>query len=179
MLVTSYLTEISFTKDLGSRPLSRVRKSGKMSPAHSLYSGKIAADKSILLPWNTWRKSNPFVKSTRRGWADCQDFPYVLEMGKSGKRNGRSCYYSSKPWDSTREGESSQASGFSFPAGILVTQISKELDPLPLFLMVCYSLCSFVTLGASAWVTYLRWGKDDTLAFSYLWTNIIITSQKA
>lgn len=50
VLVTSYLTEISFTKDLGSRLLSRVRKTGKMSPAHSLYSGKIAADKSILLP---------------------------------------------------------------------------------------------------------------------------------
>lgn len=77
--------------------LAREGKIGKMSPADSLYSGKIAADKSILLPWNSWRKSNPFVKPTRSGWADCQDFPYVLEMGKSSKRDKEQLVFMQAP----------------------------------------------------------------------------------
>lgn len=55
--------------------LARARKTGKMSPVDSLYSVKIAADNSILFHRNTWRKTNPFAKTTRSGWANCQISP--------------------------------------------------------------------------------------------------------
>lgn len=76
-LVSDRLLDRNFLTQ-GSRlqtSLARVRKIGKMSPVDSLYSVKIAADKCILLPRNTWRNSNTFVKPTRSGWANCQISP--------------------------------------------------------------------------------------------------------
>lgn len=116
----------------------------KMSAVNSLYSVKIPADKCILLPSNTWRKSHPFVKPTTCGWANCQ-VSYMLEMGKTGKRNGMCSGINCRGRVHT---------GFWVPSDwyLLMTARSKVwgqvLDPLSAFLMLARALLFAVFCGS-------------------------------
>lgn len=148
----------------------------KISPVNSLYSVKIAADKSILSPRNTWRKSHPFVKSNRHGWANCQVFLHARneqEWERNGMCSGINC-----------RGRVRASFWVQSDWYLLVTARSKVwgqvLDPLSAFPVLGGALLCAVLwlLMLQLWwdeITYSRWTKEDKFTLNYLWTNSVIT----